>query len=212
MIGAVSLVLLAAVGVTAINGLDLENPGDFVLPSGDFIDLISRDAENLPDLSSFGVKHISGGAGEGEQKLLEEDSYQERQEIKSDNVLPAYCEPPNPCPVGFTKEHGCIEEFENSAEFSRNYQAQQHCICDQEHMFNCAEKEAQDVSDSLQKILEENNMHANTIAKKFHDKRSSDEYVPRRKRSASIHHQKVNPYLQGEPLRSMQKKNGKNSW
>lgn len=77
--------------------------------------------------------------------------------------------------------------------------------------FSCAEKEAQDVSESLQKILEENDMHANTIAKKFHDKRSSDEYVPRRKRSVPTAH-KFNPYLQGEPLRSMQKKNGKHSW
>ncbi|CAI5451307.1 unnamed protein product [Caenorhabditis angaria] len=189
-----------------VAALNVENPGDFVLPSGDFIDLISRDAENYPDLSNFGVKHISGGAGEGSQKLQEEDQYQERQEVKTDSVLPAYCEPPNPCPVGYTKEHGCIEEFENSADFSRNYQAQQHCICDQEHMFNCAEKEAQDVGEQLQKLLEENDMHQNTIAKKFHDKRNSDEYVPRRKRSAP------NPYLQGEPLRSMQKKDGKHSW
>uniref|UniRef100_A0A8R1I5H3 Neuroendocrine protein 7B2 n=1 Tax=Caenorhabditis japonica TaxID=281687 RepID=A0A8R1I5H3_CAEJA len=211
MVGSVSLLLLV---VTVTNALNLANSGDFVLPSGDFIDLISRDAENIPDLSNYGVKHISGGAGEGEQKLLEEDEFQERQEVKSDNVLPAYCEPPNPCPVGFTKEHGCIEEFENSAEFSRNYQAQQHCICDQEHMFNCAQKEAEDVSDSLQKIMEENDMHANTIAKKFHEKRNSYDYVPRRKRSATPTQtgHKFNPYLQGAPLRSMQKKNGQLKW
>merc|ERR1719251_236327 len=30
-------------------------------------------------------------------------------------VLPAYCDPPNPCPKGYTQEDGCIEveEFEN---------------------------------------------------------------------------------------------------
>lgn len=56
-------------------------------------------------------------------------------QVKSDNVLPAYCEPPNPCPLGYTAADGCLEEFENSAEFSRNYQANQECICDQEHMF-----------------------------------------------------------------------------
>lgn len=50
--------------------------------------------------------------------------------------MPAYCEPPNPCPIGYTADKdGCLEEFENSAEFSRNYQAQQQCLCDQEHMF-----------------------------------------------------------------------------
>ncbi|EYC30136.1 hypothetical protein Y032_0005g2469 [Ancylostoma ceylanicum] len=85
-----------------------------LLPSGDFIDLISRDAENVPGPLAFGNKYITGGAGEGEQKLREEENFQQRQEVKSDNVLPAYCEPPNPCPVGYTAADGCIEEFENS--------------------------------------------------------------------------------------------------
>ena len=73
-------------------------------------------------------------------------------------VLPAYCDPPNPCPKGYTAEDGCIEveEFENRAEFSRKYQvrkeivwrqqkwytythvqASQNCMCDSEHMFSC---------------------------------------------------------------------------
>ena len=54
-------------------------------------------------------------------------------------VLPAYCDPPNPCPKGYTAEDGCIEveEFANEAEFSRNYQAAQSCMCDSEHMFTC---------------------------------------------------------------------------
>lgn len=50
-------------------------------------------------------------------------------------MLPAYCEPPNPCPVGFTASDNCLDDFENSAEFSRNFQAQQQCLCDREHMF-----------------------------------------------------------------------------
>merc|ERR1719507_685400 len=56
-------------------------------------------------------------------------------------VLPAYCDPPNPCPKGYTAEDGCIEveEFVNEAEFSRNYQAAQSCMCDSEHMFTCPE-------------------------------------------------------------------------
>merc|ERR1711981_776075 len=52
-------------------------------------------------------------------------------------MLPAYCDPPNPCPIGYTAEDGCIEMFENRAEFSRNYQASQNCMCDTEHMFSC---------------------------------------------------------------------------
>merc|ERR1711976_197810 len=54
-------------------------------------------------------------------------------------VLPAYCDPPNPCPKGYTSEDGCIEmnDFENKADFSRKYQASQNCMCDTEHMFSC---------------------------------------------------------------------------
>ena len=37
-------------------------------------------------------------------------------------LLPAYCDPPNPCPPGYTERDGCIEDFENSSEFSRIYQ------------------------------------------------------------------------------------------
>ncbi|CAD6193360.1 unnamed protein product [Caenorhabditis auriculariae] len=204
------MLVLVPLFFLTVNAFNLETP-DMMLPSRDIIELISRDAENVPDLSMFGAKHISGGAGEGSQKLQGEEEYRERQEVKSDAVLPAYCEPPNPCPVGYTKEDGCLDEFENSAEFSRNYQADQHCICDQEHMFNCAEKEAASVGETLEQMLEDNGIHRSTMAKKFHEKRSSDEYVPRRKRSAGFQH-KTNPYLQGTPLRSMQKKDGRHAW
>lgn len=34
-------------------------------------------------------------------------------------------------------EQGCIEDFENTASFSRRYQAAQDCMCDSEHMFDC---------------------------------------------------------------------------
>ncbi|XP_071533256.1 uncharacterized protein 7B2 isoform X2 [Panulirus ornatus] len=57
----------------------------------------------------------------------------------SDGVLPAYCNPPNPCPLGYTGENGCLEEFENTAGFSRDYQAMQDCMCDTEHMFECSD-------------------------------------------------------------------------
>lgn len=34
-------------------------------------------------------------------------------------------------------EDGCLEEFENTAAFSREYQAAQDCMCDTEHMVIC---------------------------------------------------------------------------
>merc|ERR1712141_317624 len=63
--------------------------------------------------------------------------------IAKNSMLPAYCDPPNPCPHGYTSEDGCIEDFENNAEFSRQYQASQSCMCDTEHMFNCPQPKQQ---------------------------------------------------------------------
>merc|ERR1712110_940233 len=66
-------------------------------------------------------------------------------------VLPAYCDPPNPCPKGYTAEDGCIEmdQFENKAEFSRKYQAAQSCMCDSEHMFSCPDMYSQHQEEDL---------------------------------------------------------------
>eukprot|EP00096_Caligus_rogercresseyi_P010922 TRINITY_DN4127_c0_g1_i1.p1 TRINITY_DN4127_c0_g1~~TRINITY_DN4127_c0_g1_i1.p1 ORF type:complete len:193 (+),score=63.27 TRINITY_DN4127_c0_g1_i1:217-795(+) len=55
-------------------------------------------------------------------------------------VLPAYCDPPNPCPIGYSSNDGCIDDFENSSEYSRKFQSTQNCLCDSEHMFNCPEE------------------------------------------------------------------------
>ena len=37
-------------------------------------------------------------------------------------------------PIRPIAEDGCLEEFENTAAFSREYQAAQDCMCDTEHM------------------------------------------------------------------------------
>jgi len=179
-----------------------------IFPDSQFIDLIARDAEVFKQGPfGFGPKYITGGAGEGDQQLRPEDSFEQRQEVKSDNVLPAYCEPPNPCPVGYTEADGCLEEFENSADFSRNYQSQQQCLCDHEHMFNCPTKDNNEYENELNEILAKNGAHKGMIAKKFHEKRSIDEEPRRKKRSAGFF--KPNPYLKGEPLRSVSKKDGR---
>lgn len=79
---------------------------------------------------------------------------QEIPEVKTDSVLPAYCNPPNPCPVGYTEADGCIETFENSAAFSRAYQASQDCMCDTEHMFDCPS--SRDSDDSAMELSRQN--------------------------------------------------------
>lgn len=60
--------------------------------------------------------------------------------IHANPMLPAYCDPPNPCPIGYTSSDGCIDDFENTSEFSRRFQATQKCICDTEHMFDCPDE------------------------------------------------------------------------
>ncbi|KAJ2942591.1 hypothetical protein O0L34_g11122 [Tuta absoluta] len=96
-----------------------------------------RDQEYLQHSSLWGHQYVTGGAGEGEQRLNPAGLMPNKQMIKTDAVLPAYCNPPNPCPVGYTEEQGCITEFENTAAFSREYQLAQRCMCDGEHMFSC---------------------------------------------------------------------------
>lgn len=67
-----------------------------------------RDQEFLQHSSLWGSQFVSGGAGEGEQRLKPEGSVNNKQEIKTDATLPAYCNPPNPCPLGYT---GMVQPF-----------------------------------------------------------------------------------------------------
>ncbi|EFA02732.2 neuroendocrine protein 7B2 [Tribolium castaneum] len=157
-----------------------------------------RDQEFLEHSSLYGSQFMSGGAGEGKQRLRPQGTIQNIQEIKSDSTLPAYCNPPNPCPVGYTAEQGCIEKFENTASYSRRYQAAQDCMCDTEHMFECPNPNPGDSDDDSFNDLEFNQFlqhtmqmnpglqHKNLVAKKFH------QYA----RTSG----RLNPFLSGERL------------
>ncbi|XP_026732915.1 neuroendocrine protein 7B2 [Trichoplusia ni] len=120
-----------------------------------------RDQEYLQHSSLWGHQYVTGGAGEGEQRLQPSGVMPNHQMVKTDAVLPAYCNPPNPCPVGYTEDQGCISEFENTAAFSREYQLSQHCMCDGEHMFSCPA----DSSSDLDLPFPEH--HKNLVAKKY---------------------------------------------
>lgn len=145
-----------------------------------------RDNEYMQHSTLWGSQYMSGGAGEGVQTLNPESPVRNKNEVKTDATLPAYCNPPNPCPVGYTDEDGCITDFENTAAFSREYQESQECMCDSEHMFDCGRsntgtKHSVDVDELVRKLQVEDE-HKNLVAKKFHVKKS------------------FNPYLQGEFL------------
>jgi hypothetical protein len=159
-----------------------------------------RDQEFLEHSSLYGSQLMSGGAGEGKQRLRPQGTLKNMQEVKSDSTLPAYCNPPNPCPVGYSGEQGCIEEFENTASYSRRYQAAQDCMCDTEHMFECPNPSPDDSMDDamdsfndlefnrfLQHTMQINPgfQHKNLVAKKFHQYEKSG---------------RSNPFLNGERL------------
>ena len=50
-------------------------------------------------------------------------------------------------------QDGCIEDFENSSEFSRGFQSRQKCICDTEHMFDCPEENAHRGADDIAAVV-----------------------------------------------------------
>lgn len=123
-----------------------------------------RDVEHIEKSVPWWKHQIAGGAGEG--------PYVKHPQVKTDAKLPAYCNPPNPCPVGFSEDQGCINEFENSASFSREYQSAQECMCDTEHMFECPANIQLKRQQNFQywQLPQE---HKNLVAKKFWVKKVS---------------------------------------
>lgn len=150
-----------------------------------------RDQEYIQHGSLWGNQYISGGSGDGNQ-ILTPGLKITKQEIKTDATLPAYCNPPNPCPVGYNNNEGCLENFENTAAYSRSYQAMQDCMCDTEHMFDCPSvnnpmEDPMDVARvDFGRFLQQSlkmNPHKSLIAKKYHTSEK-----------------KANPFLEGEKL------------
>jgi len=102
-----------------------------------------QESESHSSLTVDGThQYVSGGAGEGSQHLQPDGAMPNTGEIKSDEDLPAYCNPPNPCPVGYEGEDCDRRPFVDfNAEFSRDFQDHQSCMCDSEH--NACRKPAQ---------------------------------------------------------------------
>lgn len=126
-----------------------------------------RDQEYLQHSSLWGHQYVTGGTGEIGQHHF-------KLQPKTDASLPAYCNPPNPCPVGYTEDQGCQADFENTAAFSRDYQAAQECMCDGEHMFDCPgpkenPKAGRPITSDLESFLARqfhSGDHKNFVAKK----------------------------------------------
>ncbi|KAH8292243.1 hypothetical protein KR054_007554 [Drosophila jambulina] len=171
---------------------------DCIMPSGAGSSPSLRDHEFLQHSSLWGHQFISGGLGEGPSRYPNI--------VKNDAGLPAYCNPPNPCPEGYdveTQGGSCITDFDNTATFSREFQAAQDCTCDNEHMFDCSDQDSADagsdkgdlnsaVEQYILQMGQENSLNnVNSLVKK-----AGYPAMPDPRLDAAV----MNPFLQGDRL------------
>ncbi|XP_005188705.1 neuroendocrine protein 7B2 [Musca domestica] len=157
-----------------------------------------RDQELMQHSSLWGHQYVSGGMGEAPNHFPTL--------IKTDASLPAYCNPPNPCPQGYDQSAGCISDFENTALFSREYQAAQDCTCDSEHMFDCAGQDSSAGNSEMASTMEKFLMH------QFQNDNSIDSSNAPVKKHFGISPAvaAVNPFLEGDKLPIAAKKGNHN--
>jgi hypothetical protein len=201
-----------------------------------------RDSEYIQHSSnagSDGFIHMSGGAGEGQQHLMPDGSVDNIKEgvaaVKSDESLPFYCHPPNPCPKGFTSDDGCQTDIEDTAEAQKTWissmEAHGYCSCDREHMFDCPDVQLAAPGGEGIKSSSRGQAFSDVVDGIFNDKAAATymsgekrqtlvaKKSPRVKRGVSSSNMeaelkrvsqnselKRNPYLSGEPLRTAAKK------
>lgn len=117
--------------------IPIELPSDY-----DSIDTLNpnlsiRDQEYLRHSTLWSHQRMNDNDKVNDRYHVKPEILKAAKDEKTDNTLPAYCTPPNPCPVGYSIENNCIVDFENTADFSRDYQSAQDCMCDREHMLSC---------------------------------------------------------------------------
>jgi len=180
-----------------------------------------------------GFQYISGGAGEGAQHLTPAGTQNNTQEVKSDETLPFYCHPPNPCPKGMTEADGCDENTSDDADTQKKWinglMKSGKCSCDEEHMFECPQQmETMDTQkghagrDNLNRILDD--FLGDADGGQLYDMGSKRDYtkvVAKKapgmlKRSVGFrapetqHKREENPYLRGSHIRTVAKKGDPN--
>ncbi|KAH9380601.1 hypothetical protein HPB48_018798 [Haemaphysalis longicornis] len=87
--------------------------------------------------------------------------------------------------MSLAAEDGCLEEFENTAAFSRDYQAAQDCMCDSEHMFDCPGATQENEIDALARSIQNEGLMESTLDRIV---QHIDPTVPVRHRPASSLH------------------------
>nr|AII97977.1 BLTX619 [Nephila pilipes] len=168
-----------------------------------------RDQEYLGHSNLYGKQSMQGGAGEGFQRLKPDGSIKNVHIVKTDALLPSYCTPVNPCPLGYVADDGCLEEFENTAAFSREYQQHQDCICDSEHMFDCPGATRENEIDTLARSFENEGLTDSRLNRFLQDMEIQGDHKIVAKKFFS--NKPANPYLEGEKLPVIAKKAPKSS-
>lgn len=140
-----------------------------------------------------GHQYVSGGAGEGKQHLQPDGNVANKEEIKTDEDLPAYCDPPNPCPVGYEGDDCDARPYAQfTAEYSKVYQEQQNCMCDDDHN-DCQRSAKTKSADKISEMMHMSNIDkfSPVVAKKS----------PRVRREIRVKAGKKNPYTQGKAIK-----------
>ncbi|XP_066601514.1 neuroendocrine protein 7B2 [Prorops nasuta] len=114
-----------------------------------------RDQEYLQHSTMWGHQRLNNNFKNNDRHMLNIEGLKNIKNEKPDNALPAYCTPPNPCPVGYTSADHCLENFENTASFSREYQKAQDCMCDSEHMYDCPNDTSNIPKSDFEQIVEQ---------------------------------------------------------
>jgi len=159
------------------------------------------------------IEHSSSAAGNALEEALSASA------TNSDESLPFYCHPPNPCPKGVTSD--CQTEVPDTAEAQKAWittmQDAGYCACDREHMFDCPVVESLEGNVEKKKALDDRAEPAYLTGEKRQSLVAKKSPRIRRSLSRGVEHgthekknknaqKSSNPYLQGERLRTVAKK------
>ena len=78
--------------------------------------------------------------------------------------------------VWITEADGCIEDFVNTAAFSREYQAAQDCMCDSEHMFDCPGNTEENELETLARSIDNEGLNNAALDKIVQGREGDDEH------------------------------------
>ncbi|CAH8482156.1 unnamed protein product [Heterobilharzia americana] len=182
----------------------------------------------------MGEHKVSGGSGElgqwidyallgaGAQDALNNESYDSfkpSSELESSHVeskvdnLPAYCDPPNPCPLNYKSEDlstPCDHDIEDTIEFNRHWILRKmqngECSCDTEHMDSCPVESSDNQRKSS--FSTEQNMNGKTFWVNPYLRGQKRKRLVAKKRVKRSHIYRYNPYLMGQVHKSAVKKTG----